>query len=89
MQSTDILLLEENIQKLQQRKDALSQKTDVALLKKLYSLCGKSFSPQLIMGIVSDALEIATPKQKGEWLKAGATFWKRAAKSPKERTSTQ
>jgi hypothetical protein len=85
MQSTDILRLEEKIQKLQQKKETLSQQEDKTLLKKLHSLCGTNFSPQLIMGIVSAALETATPSQKEDWMKIGATFWKRASKPQKEK----
>ena len=85
MQSKDILRLEEKIQKLQQKKEALAEQGDKALLKKLHTLCGTSFSPQLIMGLVSAALETATPSQKEDWMKIGATFWKRAGKSQKEK----
>lgn len=85
MQPTDISRLEDKIQKLQQKKVALSQQQDKTLLKKLKTLCGDHFSPQLILGLVSAALETVTPSQKEEWMKIGATFWKRAPKLGKQK----
>lgn len=83
MQPTDISRLEDKIQKLQQKKVALSQQQDKTLLKKLKTLCGDHFSHQLILGLVSAALETAKPQQKEEWLLRGATFWQRDRKPKK------
>lgn len=84
MKSADILRLEDKIQKLQQKKVSLSQQQDKTLLKKLHTLCGDHFSPQLILGLVSAAWENSTLQQKEEWRLRGATFWKRVPKPHKE-----
>ena len=81
MQTKDIQTIEEQIAKLQQRRDALKQKSDQAFLKKLYDICGDAFSPELILGIVSVELEKATSSQKEAWMNAGITFWTKPAKA--------
>ena len=83
MQIKDIQTIEEQIAKLQQRHDTLKQKTDQTFLKKLYALCGDAFSPELILGILSVALEKETPEQKEAWVTAGRTFWAKPAKAKK------
>ena len=83
MQTKDIQTIEEQIAKLQQRCDALKQKADQAFLKKLHTLCGEEFSPELILGIVSVELEKATQAQKEAWMTAGSTFWAKSAKAKK------
>ena len=83
MQTKDIQTIEEQIAKLQQQRDTLKQKADQAFLKKLHSLCGDSFSPELILGMVSVELEKAIPSQKEAWVTAGRTFWTKPAKGKK------
>ena len=83
MQIKDIQTIEEQIAKLQQRRDALKQKTDQTFLKKLQTLCGEEFSPELILGIVSVELEKATSSQKEAWMNVGRTFWTKPAKAKK------
>ena len=83
MQTKDIQTIEEQIAKLQQRRDSLKQKTDQAFLKKLHTLCGDDFSPELILGIISVELEKATSSQKEAWMTAGRTFWTKPAKAKK------
>ena len=83
MQTKNIQTIEEKIAKLQQRRDALKQKTDQTFLKKLYDICGDAFSPELILGIVSVAFQQETPEQKEAWMNAGRTFWTKPAKGKK------
>ena len=83
MQTKDIQTIEEQIARLQQRRDALKQKSDQAFLKKLHALCGEEFSPELILGIVSVALAKATPEQKEVWVASARTFWEKPTKTKK------
>ena len=70
----ELQILESKINQLKEKRDLLKRKSAELLLQKCEVLCGKEFSLELILGLLSDTFKDATPEQKEAWIHSGRSF---------------
>ena len=78
----DVLLIEQKIAELMKKKQMLQQKEAENLYKKISTLLGEQYTPELVLGIITTAWKNKDHRSMEEWKKAGNTFRGRSIEKP-------
>ena len=66
--------IDQKIEDLKKKKSELETKVALQLYKKLKTTLGEEFSPNIILGMINNTWENATPKMKEVWLQKAEPF---------------
>ena len=66
--------LDKKIQKLKQQKEKIETKLALSFLKETERICGREFSPALVLTVLDQVWTLSSEIQKQEWKKCGDTF---------------
>lgn len=66
--------IDKKIEDLKKKKESLEAKAALHLFKKLKTILGDEFSPELVMGMMTHTWENKNPKMKEVWLQKSSTF---------------
>jgi len=80
--------LEQKIADLKRKKEKLQLKSAEELWRKLSTLLGEEFSPEMVVGLVAHTWENSKAEERKTWRAYGETFFRETSGKRSKKTAT-